>query len=204
MTLTILTSVFLVCLLGAMTPGPSLAVVMKHTMNGGRSHGLITAWSHASGLAMYALFTVLGLSLIIKQFPLAFNLLMYLGALYFAWLGFKSLCSKGKSIDDTNAKKHLSVKEGIRDGFLIVFLNPKIALWFIALFSQFVSPDASFITKALLVIIPFLVDGLWYSTIAMLLSKPTVLNKLNKNAVWLDRFMGCILLLLTLKVIFTS
>ncbi|MBU2711465.1 LysE family transporter [Zooshikella harenae] len=74
-----------------------------------------------------------------------------------------------------------------------------------ALFSQFVSSYASNnMTKSLLIIIPFLFDRLWYSTIAVLLSKPTVLNKLNKNAIWLDRIMGCILLLLALKVVLTS
>ncbi|MBU2705628.1 LysE family translocator [Zooshikella marina] len=203
MTLTILTSVLLVCLLGAMSPGPSLAVVIKHTMNGGRSHGLMTAWSHATGFAMYALFTVIGLSVVIKQFPLAFNVVMYLGALYLAWLGIKSLCSKGKSIHSESSENKLSVREALCDGFLIAFLNPKIALWFLSLFSQFISPNASFINQTLLVIIPFLVDGLWYSTIAVLLSKPTVLSKLNKYSVWLDRIMGCILIILALKVALT-
>ena len=57
MTISIWLSLLLICLLGAMLPGPSLAVVAKHSLSGGRWHGIVCAWAHACGVV----------SLIIKQ-----------------------------------------------------------------------------------------------------------------------------------------
>ena len=50
MTITIWLSLLLICLLGAMSPGPSLAVVAKHSLSGGRWHGIVCAWAHACGM----------------------------------------------------------------------------------------------------------------------------------------------------------
>ncbi len=61
MTLTVWLSLFTVCLLGAMSPGPSLAIVAKHSLAGGRVNGLATAWAHAFGIGIYAFITLIGL-----------------------------------------------------------------------------------------------------------------------------------------------
>ena len=58
MTLTVWLSLFTVCLLGAMSPGPSLAIVAKHSLAGGRVNGLATAWAHAFGTVSYTHLTL--------------------------------------------------------------------------------------------------------------------------------------------------
>ena len=61
MTLATWFSLLAICCLGAMSPGPSLAVVLRHTISNGRAHGMVTAISHAAGVAIWALLTVWGL-----------------------------------------------------------------------------------------------------------------------------------------------
>ena len=66
MSLITFAQVFIVCLLGAMSPGPSMAVVINNAIFKGRYNGIITSIGHGIGIAVYATFAVLGLGLIIK------------------------------------------------------------------------------------------------------------------------------------------
>lgn len=107
MTISIWLSLLLICILGAMSPGPSLAVVAKHSLTGGRKHGLVTAWSHACGVGLYALLTLLGLAVVLKQSPTVFNMISYAGAGYLAYLGVNALRSKGGVAEKLAAGKLL-------------------------------------------------------------------------------------------------
>lgn len=73
MTLATWLAVVTICVLGAMSPGPSLALVLKQTLTGGRRNGVITALSHGIGVGIYAFLSVLGLAAIITASPTAFN-----------------------------------------------------------------------------------------------------------------------------------
>ena len=80
MTLSAWLSLLGVCLLGAMAPGPSLAVVLRSALAGGRASGLAAALAHGLAVGCYALFTVGGLSLLITRSPRIFFLLQLAGA----------------------------------------------------------------------------------------------------------------------------
>ncbi len=95
MTFTVWLSLFTICLLGAMSPGPSLAIVAKHSLAGGRLNGLATAWAHAFGIGIYAFITLIGLAVLLQQSPFLFKTISYCGAGYLAYLGFNALKSKG-------------------------------------------------------------------------------------------------------------
>lgn len=60
----------------------------------GAKNGLATAWAHALGIGLYALFTILGLAILLHQFPLVFKIITYAGAAYLAWLGVNAIQSK--------------------------------------------------------------------------------------------------------------
>jgi threonine/homoserine/homoserine lactone efflux protein len=203
MTLTIWLSLFMISLLGAMSPGPSLAMVAKHSLAGGRANGISTAWAHAFGIAIYAFITLLGLAVMLHQSPLLFKGISYCGAFYLAYLGFKALGSKGGIAEKLESGKAVSLIESARDGFLISMLNPKIALFFIALFSQFVAVGGEVSSKAIIVSTPFLVDGLWYTFIALILSNSKLLDKLRSRAVLIDRLSGVVLIALAVRVFMT-
>ena len=64
---------FIICLLGAMSPGPSLALIINNTIKINRFNGIITSIGHGLGVAIYALLAVLGLDILIKSYYNIFN-----------------------------------------------------------------------------------------------------------------------------------
>ena len=203
MTFTVWLSLFTICILGAMSPGPSLAMVSKHSLAGGRLNGLAAAWAHAIGIGIYAFITLIGLAVVLQQSPLLFKTISYAGAAYLAYLGYNALRSKGGVAARLESGERTSIWQSAKEGFLISLLSPKIALFFIALFSQFVAVGDSVAAKGLIVLTPLVVDGLWYTLITFLLSSPRLIDKIRSKALLIDRLSGAVLILLAVRVILT-
>lgn len=197
-------SIAAICLIGALSPGPSLAVVVRNTVNGGRIQGVITAVSHGMGVGLYALLTAGGLALVIVRHPVLFETIRWSGAAFLLYLGLRSLISPAKprdASDQTGETGHAGEMYALRDGFLIVFLNPKIALFFLALFSQFVRPEAPWTEKAIMATTAWAIDTLWYVTVALVLSGTGAVTGLRRRAVLLDRIFGVVLIVLAVRVV---
>lgn len=189
-----------ICAVGAMSPGPSLAVVMRNTIRGGRSHGVLTAIGHGTGVGLYALLTALGLALIIANNPLLFNVIRYGGAAFLAWLGVTALLAKPKGMAAAEIHE-IAGRQGAFEGFMVAFLNPQLAIFFVALFSQFVHADTDWQQSLIMMLTAGGIDGAWYVLVALILSRGPVLAWLNAKSVWLDRFSGVVLLGLAAKVV---
>lgn len=189
-----------ICILGAMTPGPSLAMVLKHTISGGRLNGMIVSLAHGLGVALYAVITVLGMAVIIKETPWLFNIIKYAGVAFLLWLAFKALTSKSVLADMQTKPCKVSWHQSAWEGFSIAFLNPKLALFFLALFSQFIHADASTQQKTLMVATVGGIDTLWYCLIALILSQSSVLTKLRNNAHIVDKVTGIALITVAMRV----
>ncbi|MBG0761355.1 lysine transporter LysE [Vibrio cidicii] len=203
MTLTVWLSLFTICILGAMSPGPSLAIVAKHALAGGRKNGLAASWAHAFGIGIYAFVTLIGLAVVLQQSPLLFKTISYAGAAYLAYLGVNALRSKGGVAAKLESGEQTSVWQSAKEGFLISILSPKIALFFIALFSQFVALGNELSNQVIIVATPFIVDGLWYTFITIVLSSSKVVDKIRAKAQLIDRLSGVVLILLALRVVVT-
>ena len=124
------------------------------------------------------------------------------GAGYLAWLGYKSITSKASIAPDN--KEHseaLPLLQAARDGFLIAFLNPKIAVFFLALFSQFVTTESTRTTQLLMALMATLCDGIWYCLIAMIAGHSTVLPVLRKRTIWINRICGAFLIFIALRIV---
>ncbi|WGV98405.1 LysE family translocator [Vibrio sp. YMD68] len=203
MTFTIWLSLLTICLLGAMSPGPSLAMVAKHSLAGGRANGFAAAWAHAFGIGIYAFITLIGLAVVLQQSPLLFKTISYAGAAYLVYLGVNALRSKGGVAEKLESGEAVSLWQSAKEGFLISLLSPKIALFFIALFSQFIAIGSDVLSKSLIILTPLVVDGLWYTLITFMLSSPLLLERIRTKAVLIDRLSGIVLILLALRVIVT-
>ena len=103
MSLIIFAQVFSVCLLGAMSPGPSMALVINNAIFKGRHNGILTAIGHGIGIAVYATFAVLGIGLVIKTNILIFNSLKVLSIIFLIYIGIKSILNK----EQLNLKKKI-------------------------------------------------------------------------------------------------
>ncbi|MDG1751662.1 MAG: LysE family translocator [Thalassotalea sp.] len=198
-------SLALICVMGALSPGPSLAVVVKNTLFGGSKQGYATAISHGFGVALYAALTALGIGVVIVQSPVLFSFIQYAGAAFLVYLGIKALMSKKQNLDFQENESIDEVNKqtinGWRDGFLIAFLNPKLAIFFLALFSQFVDANASYQQKIIMVSTVGIIDTLWYLIVAFMFSRGPVLEKLKRNSHIIDKITGSFLILLAARII---
>lgn len=204
MTLATWLSIVAICILGAMTPGPSLAVVLRHTVTNSRQHGVAASIFHAAGVALWALLTVMGLAILVAESPVLFKVITWGGAGYLAWLGYKALTAKGDGVLKVGETDHVSWWKAGLDGLMISLLNPKLALFFIALFSQFVSADQTLSDQLIMMATAGGIDGLWYVLVALVFSHSKVLTYLQKHTRWIDRITGGILIGLSARVVTLS
>lgn len=200
MELTAWMSLALICMMGAMTPGPSLAVVLKHTIAGGRFNGVAASIAHGVGVGVYATLTVVGLAIVIQQTPWLFNVIKYAGVAMLLRLAYKALTSKQVANNTEQQIETVTLKESIVQGFMIAFLNPKLAIFFLALFGQFVEADAPWQQNLIMVATVFSFDTLWYCLIAVVLSQSALLEKLRNNVHLIDKVTGVILLAVAARV----
>ena len=195
-------SMVTICVLGAISPGPSLAVVVRNTVAGGRAHGLATALSHAAGISLWALLTAAGIGFVIIRNPALFDSIRWAGALVLLFLGGRYLLTRSEVIEslDPESSSTKPIGSPFRDGFLIAVTNPKIALFLLALFSQFVRPHAGWGEKIVMVVTAGTIDTLWYAVVALALSHSAILSRLRRWAVALDRIFGLVLIALAIRV----
>ena len=132
MELSIWLSIASICAVGAMSPGPSLAVVIRSTISGGRMQGVLTGIGHALGVGIYSACAIFGVAILIHRYPNAVQIIEILGGLYLIWLGVQAFRHAGEGTLTANQE---SKYQGFIDGLAISGLNPKIAVFFLALFS---------------------------------------------------------------------
>jgi threonine/homoserine/homoserine lactone efflux protein len=188
-----------IVMLGAMSPGPSLAVVLRHTLNGGRRNGCTAAIAHGAGVGLYAFACISGLAFLITTSPGLFRAFQWAGAAYLAWLGIRGLLAKAPRQSEQSPTPARA--GAARDGFLIVFLNPKIAVFFIALFSQVIGPETGLLARFGYAATAWIIDTAWYVIVAWLFSSPRWLDKLKRHAIWFERLFGIILLALAARLL---
>ena len=187
-----------VCAMGAISPGPSLVVVLRNTISGGRMQGIMTGIGHGLGFGIYAFIAIMGLSSVLLANEHLFNLLKVLGALVLIWLAFKLIAHKQS---DLSVKYEESGYRGFFEGFMIAFLNPKILVFLVAVFSQFLNTDINNSDRFFMAIIAGAIDTMWYVFVAAVLAGTTIVNKLRKNAVIIDRLIGMVLFMISILLI---
>ena len=202
MTLSLWLSLVAVCMMGAMSPGPSLAVVLKHSIHGSMKNGMLAALSHGVGVGFYAAASLLGLGALMLQFPTVYQVLVYLGAAYLAYLGIKILLAKPSTDELQIAQQSGNGKQALQDGFAIAFLNPKLAVFFLALFSQFIDPEKlTFQVAMIMCLTVFLIDTGWYLIVAALTEFSKKRFAFTKSSPWLDKILAVVFIGLAIRVI---
>ncbi len=190
------------------TPGMDTIFVLNKSISQGRFAGIYSAIGVNAGILVHTMFAALGLSVLIAQSALAFSIIKYLGAAYLIYLGIKSILSKEKGFnleEITTAPE--SVWKNFKSGLITNVLNPKVALFFLSFFPQFVQKDAVGSS------IPFIVLGFTYAALGLLyycilaLSMNLFSNKIkgnNKIKGFMDKFSGMVFILMGIKVAFSK
>ena len=183
-----------VCLVGAMSPGPSLALVVQASVTSSRRAGLLVSVSHGIGIFVWAILTASGMGLLLMEWPEFYRALQVIGCMYLVYLGGRGLILSSNS-EQIGLARDAHIRP-ILDGFLIAITNPKIALFFLALFSQFVRVQADWTEKVIMASTAAIIDALWYGLVAVVFSSGLVASYLEAKKVIIDRTFGIILIAL--------
>ena len=186
-----------VCAMGAISPGPSLAVVIRNTISGGRFQGVMTGIGHGIGIGIYAFMAVMGLSSLLLNNEELFMMFQISGGIILFWIACKMILNKPSDVID---EEQFS-KKGFIQGFMIAFLNPKILVFLVAVFSQFIKSDISSLDRFIIAIMASFIDMGWYVLVSLLLAGTPLINRFRANAVLIDRSIGSILILISLFLI---
>ena len=194
----------LICILGAISPGPSLAIIIRNTTSGGRHQGVMAAIGHGIGVGIYALVAVTGLVLILRAEPALFSIINWAGVGFLVWVGIQLLRASFQTgrIEDEAHKPRGSL--GFAEGFTVAFLNPKIAAFFLAVFSQFVSPDLTWVDRGIMVLTAGIIDTVWYVVVALVLTGSGMVNWLRRREGLVNRIIGSLLLLAAVGLLFRT
>ena len=172
-----------VCVIGAMSPGPSLAVILQNRVQRSLSDALIASWAHAAGIYFWALAASSILGSLFQRIPTVKNYLTLAGAAFLVYLAIKSWGSQ--SNDDSAHNSQLPA--AWLTGLSISLFNPKILVFFTALFSQLVPEGASITTLFGMATVAGLVDGIWYSCVSLLVGYVGLEKSLDRHKVLLNR-----------------
>jgi len=178
MSTSILIQVIITCFLGASSPGPSLLLVSKNAISNGKFSGSLTGFGHGLGIFIYAFVSIFGLGLINNFNPNLIDILTLLLVFYMLYLA-KKIYKEDKLDQEKTTKKVLF--QNFSDGFLICFLNPKITVFFFAVFSQFINDNLSLFDKFSLAAIAAVIDFIWYTSISLLVGNSIIRNFLNRG-----------------------
>ena len=184
--------------LGAMSPGPSLAVVLRNTMTGGRSQGIYTGIGHGIGFGIYAFLAALGIATALSANEHVEQVLRWGGVVILLWLGttFLRHAMAERGDEQDQAEQHApSDRIGFIQGFSIALLNPKIMAWMLALYSPFIEADFPMETLMGMGLLGMSIDGAWYVTVATVLTTGDRAERLKSNAHLIDGAMGVLMFL---------
>lgn len=131
----------LAALLLVLTPGPNMIYCVSRTLCQGRAAGLLSLVGVLLGFVVHVLAAVLGLTALLLAVPLAFEALKLLGAAYLLWLAWQAVKPGGLAPFQTRALPADTPATLFRMGFLTNLLNPKVAMFYVAFFPQFIHPE---------------------------------------------------------------
>ncbi|WP_411905745.1 LysE family translocator [Rhizobium mayense] len=146
------------------TPGPDMLLIASRSVSQGRSAGFLTYAGIALGTYCHAMAAALGLSRLFLTVPVTYEIVRWAGCAYLLYLAVKTLRSQDSAFTPSDGLKRLSGKRIFIEGLATNILNPKMALFVLALFPQFVDPSGSMILQMALLAtilngIGFLVNG---------------------------------------------
>lgn len=135
-----------------MTPGPDMLLIASRSASQGRAAGFATLAGIQAGTYCHALAAAFGLSQLFLTVPHAYDAVRYAGAAYLLYLAWKTLRSGAATIAPEAGVARYAIGTMFRQGLLTNLLNPKMALFVLALFPQFVQPEAGSVGLQILVL----------------------------------------------------
>lgn len=168
----------LVTALLVMSPGPNGVLIAKTVPTSGRAAGFANVAGFVTAFYLHGTLSILGISVILVQSAQLFMMVKIAGAAYLCWVGFKALREAWRGVktvaEVAPAKRRRTLLVAYGEGFLTNALNPKVSIFYLAAFPQFIPVGEGAITSAfMLVCVHASINIIWFSTMIILLSRLT-------------------------------
>lgn len=197
--------------LAVISPGPDLVMIIKNALTHGRRAGFMTALGFGLGVGIHVTYTLAGLATLIAHSILLFTIIKIIGAGYLFYVGFQALRSTGwtppKDLDQTDVSIQFiprSDRAAFMDGFWTNVLNPKVTLFFLAIFTQILQPNMMLGQQVILGLTCMLMITVWFSAVAVFMTTPKVRHGFAKFSRTIDRICGVVFIALGVKLILTK
>ena len=199
-------------LIAVASPGPDFAIVLKQVINQGRRAAIFSSVGIGLGIMLHVMYSILGLSLLIKNTPMLYNIMLYAAAGYLFYIGVLALRSQPSEsaviapndnglASRSGSKGEQSIWQAFRLGFVTNGLNPKATLFFLSLFSVVVAPTTNDAVRWGYGVYLAVATGLWFVTLSILLSNSHIDQYLQRYRHVIDRLMGVVLIVLAISLV---
>ncbi len=191
------------CLLMVLTPGPNMIYLISRSICQGRKAGLVSLLGVVAGFFVHLFAAAAGLTAVFLAVPMAYEVLKWAGALYLLWLAWQAVKPGARSPFEAQQLPPDSARKLVTMGFLTSALNPKIAVFYLSVFPQFITPEhGSVFTQSLMlgftqISVSFMVNAL----IAVFAA--SIASWFINNPTWLAvqrYFMGFVLAALAVRL----
>lgn len=188
------------------SPGPDFVMAVRNSIMGSRKAGIFTAIGFGLGVAVHVAYCLAGLALVISQSVFLFGIIKWIGAAYLFYVGYHALRSKGFAAPENGFGEKLSISpfQALRSGFITNLFNPKATLFFLALFTQILSPDIDLYAKAAYGLTCVVMTMIWFSFVAGVLTTAKIRALFLRASKWIDRVCGGLLIALGIKLAVTK
>ena len=194
-------------LVGAISPGPDFAMVLRQSISHGRGAAIVTSAGIGAAILVHGTYTILGLGLVISRSIFLFSLLKYVGAAYLIWLGIGALRAPAP-VPVRKDERVEMVPAGwggaFAIGFLTNLLNPKVALFFVALFTTVVGSQTPLVHRVVYIGVMASLLFMWFVLVSFVFTTPAVRDRFYRMGVWFNRVTGLALIGLALKLAVTQ
>lgn len=197
-------SVLVVGCLAVIAPGPNLAMTLRNSLGYSRAAGVLTAVGLAAGNLVHATYCLIGIGLVISRSIVLFDAIKWLGAAYLIYIGIRSLGAKPHADDSHEGGRAsgMSRAAAVRSGFLTNLLNPKVTLFFLALFTQIIEPGTPFPARVLYGLTMVGLEFGWFAVVALIVSRRAVRRRFLRVSHWVERATGAVLIALGVRLAF--
>lgn len=198
----------LAALILVISPGPNMIYLISKSITQGKKSGFISLAGVVCGFLFHIIMVSFGLTAVLLAVPLAYTVLKTLGTIYLLYLAYQAIKPQSKNIFDVDKNvAHDSPKKLFTIGFLTNVLNPKVAVFYLSFFPQFIKPEyGSIFTQSLeLGIIQVLISFSINFIIVLTAAKVAVF--FSNNPVWIKVqkwFMASVLTYLAIKMAFSK
>ena len=190
-----------ICIVGAMSPGPSMALIIRNSIKYGRVSGILSSVGHAIGIGIYAGVSVARLQIILINNIFLFNTIQFCGSVFLLVLGILFLRDTGQKFSIQDKQKSVN---SFMQGFAISILNPKILIWFAAIFSQFIEISSTNFIKFTMVLIASSIDGLWYIILTIIVTGFGLKQFLENNTKIIQNISGAVLIFISIIILYNT